>query len=81
MRAYAPSGMPIIGTKEIVPGVACVRPDSFRKNGNGGVDFEYLGHTDVDWDSQTTVKIADKKVFIDADGLQWTEDSIVLRDE
>ena len=81
MRAYAPDGTLITGTKEIVPGVACVRPDSFRKTGDGKIAFEHLGETDVDWDGQETVQFEGKTIFVDADGEEWTEDRIELRDE
>lgn len=79
MQAYSPKGALITGTKEIIPGEACVMPDSFRKAADGSITYEYLGSTEVDWDGQTTVEKDGKTVFIDADGEEWTADQITLK--
>ncbi len=81
MKAYAPDGTLITGTKELIPGVACVMPDSFRKGADGKLSFEHLGSTDVDWDEQQTVLKGGMTVFVDADGEEWTEDQLTLKAE
>lgn len=66
----SPTGSPIIGTKELIPGVALVA--SISETG----EPEYEGETDVDWDGQRTVKRDGKILFVDDDGEQWTFDQL-----
>lgn len=89
MKAFSPTGVQIIGTKDLIPGVANITPDTFTRDANGSLDFEWTGGTDVDWDNQMTVECPDPgmkdcftgRVFVDEDGDEWLESQIVLKDE
>jgi hypothetical protein len=51
MKAISPDGNDIIGTLEVIEGVA--RADvALAKNGR--LKVEFLGETDVDWNTQVT---------------------------
>lgn len=80
LKAYAPNGIEIIGTKELVPGMAPIH-DWKRRDENGKLDFEWSGGTEMDWDNQRTVERDGKLVFLDADDSEWTEDQVELREE
>ncbi len=54
MRAFAPNGSPILGTLERLSGRAEVSEDSWTKNQDGTVDFEYQGGTEIFYDDQET---------------------------
>jgi len=81
MRAFAPNGSPIMGTLEVVSARAEITDDSFERDKDGNVTFDWLGATTVFWDDQETVIRDDKPVFLAEDGTEWTSDQIVLRDE
>lgn len=81
MKAFAPNGLEIVGTREIIPGVASITRDSFAKDSDGNLTFEHRGGTEVHWDAQKTVTRDGRTVFVDEDGAEWTGDMIVLRAE
>jgi hypothetical protein len=70
----SPKGSPIVGTLEIIHGVAncTIHSDGTRT---------YDGGTDVDWDSQETVVRDGKVIFVDEDGEEWTFDQLKLEDD
>lgn len=79
MKAYAPNGLEIVATLETIPGKASVDEDSFNRDSDGKLTFEYdSGGTDIDWNGQMTVNRAGGRVFIDSDDNEWTEDQIII---
>lgn len=84
MNAYAPNGMPILGTLERIEGRAEIQEGSFTRK-RGKLTFEWQGGTEVFWDGQRTVEKKRKgelvKVFLDEEGNEWTEDQITVREE
>ena len=73
----SPTGDEIIGTLEILQGIANILAIS-----EDGSDIEYAGDTDVDWDSQETKTVdGGKTVFVDESGEYWTFDKLIRGDE
>jgi hypothetical protein len=79
MYAYSPNGSPIVGTLETIPGTAQIQHGSFQRDKDGSLDFGWCGETDVFWDGQETVERDGKRVFVDKDGHEWTENQLKLR--
>lgn len=81
MRAIAPNGATIVGTYEIVSGIAWIVGDSFRST-TEGLDFVYSGDTKIDWDGQQTTTAASEtgpqRVFVDENYESWLETEIKL---
>lgn len=77
----APNGAPIVGTLELIPGVAGIQRVKAGKGDGGLFEIEYDGETEVDWDNQVTVKRKGGRVFVDPDGQEWLESQLRLIDE
>ena len=72
MRFKSPSGSPIIGTKENVPG--CALATHYTEQG----DPQYDGETTMYWDDQTSVTAAGGGlVYIDDEGVEWRFDQLI----
>lgn len=79
MKAQAPNGSLIVGTYEVVNGTAMINSESFERNADGSLRYEYAGGTEVDWDSQKTV--TDHRLvrmFVAEDGGIWSEDKVTI---
>lgn len=76
MRVTSPTGKAIIGTYEVIPGVALVR--EFRVHPDGTVEYEYAGETDVLFDDQYTSKVNGDPCYVDEDGHIWPESRILF---
>lgn len=72
MRAFAPNGCEIFATADVILGNALINGDSFRRDENGDLQFNYAGNTDMRWDEQVNVDPADP-VYIDENGNEWRE--------
>lgn len=82
MKAYAPNGLPILGTYEMCPARAETVHDSFERDPvTGELTYDHEGGSEMFWDAMETQTRAGKVVFLDEDGNEWTEDQLVLRDE
>jgi hypothetical protein len=81
MQAFAPNGKQIIGTYEMCPARAEISLNSFGRDTDGTVSFDYAGESEMFWDGMETVTKEGKIVFLDGDGNEWTEDQIELREE
>lgn len=95
MRAYAPNGQEIEGTLERLSGRSDVDPESWKRNGDGDLGFEFGGWTEVFWDeSRTEMRPkynghghpegdtpGTERIFLDTEGNEWPECKIELRDE
>ena len=80
-RMYAVNkrtGSRIRGTYERLHGVAEGAEDSFRRNSDGNIEFDYEGGTEVFWDDSTIVQRDGKIVYLDDQGTEVTQDDIVL---
>ena len=77
------TGAKIVGTAEALTGTAAIVGDSFHYlKEEKGIDFDYDGHTEIDWNDQTTK--TDKKgvrLFVDDEGKICRETDIKLVDE
>lgn len=81
MHAYSPNGTPIIGTLETITARAEISADTFARNADGSIVFEYEGETEVFWDDQETVRRNGEVIYLDEDGGEWTAAQIVLKDD
>ena len=77
-HAYSPTGVLIIGTREVVYGTCGIVPGSFSRK-DGEITVEYDGNgTELDWDGQESFQIDGKTVYLDENGHEWTEDQLSL---
>lgn len=76
MKVTSPTGKAIIGTYEMIPGVALVR--EFRVHPDGTVEYEYEGETDVLWDGQYTSMVNGIPCYVDEDMDVWPESRILF---
>lgn len=81
VAAYSPTGSLIIGTSERVLATANVLVNSFARDGDGALDFDHEGGSDVYWDTMETLTRRGKPLFVDENGDEWTSDQIVLEGE
>lgn len=81
MRARSKTtGYDIIGTCETIHAcTAKVTEDGFSKDHRGGINFDYEGETEVNWDAQTQDKDKNgRRLFWDSEDNQIAEDDIEL---
>lgn len=84
MYAYnKKTGLPILGTYEMVPARAETTDGSFRLNEDGTeLEYEHAGETEMFWDGQDTQSDAKgRTIFLDSDGQEVTIDEIELTEE
>ena len=83
MKAYSrTTGRMIVGTADTVACMANLILDSFRKDEDGDIDFEFEGETEVFWDSQKTdTDDVGNRYFYDENGDLINETDIELRPE
>lgn len=79
MFAYSPAGRLIVGTREVIPAMAQV--DKWSRGTNGELQIEYSGGTTIWWEDQRTVEIDGQRIFVDEDGNEWPESTIVLKED
>ena len=77
-KLYAPDGVEIVGTVEIVPAVSTFAADSVTRTPSGTFEFDYTGNTDVYWNGQRTVVRDGQRVFEDQDGCEHLENTLLL---
>jgi hypothetical protein len=77
--ALSPKGTKITCTLETVQGTCGVYFEGVNADGKPIFDYDGSG-TDVDWNSQETVKRDGKTVFFDENGDEWLEDQITVVD-
>ena len=70
MKAVSPEGNDIIGTLEVIEGVARAEVSLAR---NGRLKVEFLGDTDVDWNSQATKTQNGERLFVCSERKVWRE--------
>lgn len=73
MKAVSPEGNEIIGTLEMIEGVARADVSLTR---NGRLQVEFLGDTDVDWNSQATKTQKGKRLFVCSQRKVWRESQV-----
>lgn len=73
MNAVSPEGNEIIGTLERIEGVARAEVSLTR---NGRLKVEFLGDTEVDWNSQTTKTQNGERLFVCSQRKVWSESQI-----
>ena len=78
MVLISPEGTRIIGTLEKLTGRAEIDLGSVRAAPHGGFTFEFEGTTEVFWDGQETEVWDGERVFLDADGNEFTENVLRL---
>jgi hypothetical protein len=72
------TGLEIDGTLETLSGRAEILNDSYQREADGSIEFEWGGETEVFWDEQRTVTRGGKRIFLDTEGNECTEDEIDL---
>jgi hypothetical protein len=79
MYSYSITGAWIEGTSDVMHVTALTISDSFSLAPDGSVKIEFSGDTDINWDSQCTIKnCAGKRLFVDSNGDEWAEDEIIV---
>jgi hypothetical protein len=78
MNLVSPTGSVITATLERLSGRAIIVSDSARKDELGGIDFDYEGTTDIDWDNQRTATRDDERIFLDEEGHEFLESELRL---
>lgn len=73
MSAVSPEGNEIIGTLEVIEGVARAEVSLARK---GRLKVEFLGDTEVDWNSQTTKTQNGERLFVCSQRKVWRESQV-----
>ena len=73
MKAISPDGNDIIGTLEVIEGVA--RADVALAR-NGRLKVEFLGETDVDWNTQVTKTEKAERLFVCSQHKVWRGDQV-----
>ena len=74
MKALSPEGNKIIGTLDVVRGTARAAVDL---GATGTLNIEYLGETEVDWDSQETKTQDGERLFVCSQRKVWRENEVV----
>jgi hypothetical protein len=74
MKAVSPEGNNIIGTLDVVRGTARAE---IQLNEKGALNIEYLGETEVDWDSQETKTLDGERLFVCSQRKVWKENEVV----
>lgn len=79
MKLLSPKDTEIIGTLEIVCGVAGLLPETLRFAPKTGIFvFDYDGETKIDWNSQATVVRDGERIFVDREGNEFKESELRL---
>lgn len=73
MKAISPEGNEIIGTLEVIEGIARADVTLTR---NGRLKVEFQGETDVDWNSQATKTQGSERLFVCSRHKVWREGEI-----
>ncbi len=75
MKAVSPEGNDIIGTLEVIEGVARAEVSLKR---NQRLKVEFLGDTDVDWNSQATKTQKGERLFVCSQRKVWRESEVKI---
>jgi hypothetical protein len=75
-QLVSPDGCRIVGTAEIIFGVALILGADEPGEGRARFTLHYQGGTEVDWDSQTTRTEQRERLFVDEDGMTWRESQV-----
>lgn len=78
MYAYSPTGSPILGTSEICPCRAEIIEDSYERDAEGKLIFEYAGGTEMFYDGQRIDMLDGEELYLDMDGAEWKESELVF---
>jgi len=74
MKAVSPEGNDIIGTLEMIEGVALAE---VTLAGNGRrLKFEFRGETEIDWNSQATKTENGERLFVCSQHKMWRESEV-----
>jgi hypothetical protein len=80
MRAFSPTGVPIVSTLESLIGTCGVEQDSFIVDEDGELTYLHDDNgTDICWDACESVVRDGQQVFCDANGDEWLESELVLK--
>lgn len=82
MHARNPrTGAAVVRSLERLSGTAVIADDTFVRNPDGSLDYDYEGTTDVHWNGQLTVTRGKDRVFIDDNGDEVLESELELVDD
>lgn len=76
---YAPNGVLIVGTADVILATATITLGSVKKT-ETGFNLEWQG-SDVHWDSQETRTKNGRLIYVDDDGAEWPEDQLEYRED
>ena len=76
--AKSPTGSPIRGTLDQVPGIAIIE-DFSRDPETGDLTWQHAGETKMHWDGQAHVTNADGEIlFVDENADIWPQSQLVI---
>ena len=77
-KAYSPEGSPIVGTLELIPGMAMAE---VTRDDSGAINVEYEGETEVYWNDQKTVRDneTNETIYVDENESRWLESELVWK--
>ena len=78
-KLYSPTGVPIVGTDELIPGTAYI--DEVGLQENGEYKIEFTGYTEEFAELQYTKTRDGEDLYIDENGDQWKESELLFRPE
>ncbi len=77
-EAFAPNGLKIIGTYDVLYAVA--NTNSFKRSSAGTVEPEYEGESEILWNSQSTDRDENNMaLYVDSSGNVWPEDKLTFK--
>ena len=80
MHAKAPNGKRIVAMCDLVPANSLIADDTFRRDPDGSIAFEWAGESVLCWDGQYTMQREGEDLYVDEDGETWRESEIKLVD-
>lgn len=75
-KATAPNGKAIIGTVETLQAVAHLV--AVTRGEGGELEVEYDGSTDIEWDTQATLRRDGERIFLDEEHNEWKESDLTF---
>lgn len=81
LRAFSPSGRPIVATSDWIPATAPIRPERWSLEPDGALGFEFSdAGLEPCWDGVLTATRDGYTLFVDDRGEAWSEHELVLRE-
>lgn len=83
IELVAPTGAALVATLDVITAKALISGVFLCPGSHGSppsIDPEYVGQSDVDWDSQRPCRGDGVVIYIDENGCEWLEHQLVRKD-